>query len=208
MNMVNLNPKLLTNIYNYTEPTVKFENLTQVQTEIILLESSDENCIFVSKAVTGKTFGFILGILNNIEKYIGNQIFILEPCPGHTQEVYGMCDGLSKNFDISVNILDGQTDLKQIKNDSSLIQIFVSNPSKFIDFINRLVNTNPNDIFKVKKLLLDEYDDLITRDFDNLGKIINIVKPEQIIGMTTTSRDLCEEKIMDLISNPIVKKYV
>ncbi len=207
MNMLNLNPKLLTNIYNYTESTVKFENFTQVQKEIILLESSDDDCIFISVAGTGKTFGFIVGILNNIEKYMGSQILIMEPCVGHTQEVYEMCVGLSKNFDVSVNILDEKTDLNLINNDTCLTQIFVSSPSKFIEFIKKLVITNPNYIFNIKKLLLDEYDDMVSNSFDILDKMTNIVKPKQIIGMSPTLNILYQQKIKNLMSNPIVKKY-
>ncbi len=207
MEAIEINDKLLLNIRNYTND---FNGLTQIQTDIIKSERETKDMIITSRAGTGKTFSIIVSILNNLDKYTGKQIVILEPNIGHLEQVFKMVSGLAKDLNVLVckyiDPNDRDNFYTEIKDNlGSTIQIIVTSPSR----LSHSIETHPELFPKISKLVVDECEELVEKFREPFRKIVSHVGNNCEICAIAP---VMHEEVLNLMTNhvlvnPTIKKY-
>lgn len=204
---IEINDRLLSNIRNYIND---FNGLTPIQIDIIKSELESKDMIITSRAGTGKTFSIIVSILNNLEKYTGKQIIILEPNIGHLEQVFKMVSSLAK--DLSIQIIkyidphDGDYFYKEIKDNlGSTIQIILTSPAR----LSHSIETHPELFQNISKLVVDECEELVEKFSEPFRKIVSHVGNKCEICAIAP---IIHEEVFDLMTNhilvnPTIKKY-
>ena len=202
---IQLNEKLLANIKNYTNDS--FEGFNSIQIDIIKSEQENKNLMIISSAGTGKTFACVVSVLNNIEKYTGSQIIILEPNIGHLHQVYNMVLELGK--DIPVHVfkycvgVDTNDFVNQITNTLGSIQIVVSSPSKFSQILHKESKLFTN----ITKLFIDECEESIQKYPEDTFNLINEIKinsENNICIMSPVLYKENNEKLTEMLDDVII----
>ena len=165
-----LDLRLISNIQN-----LGFENATEVQEKTIPLALDNNDLIVRSKTGSGKTFAYLLPIINKILNQKNNAIKCLILCPTRelALQIKDECEKLIKNIQEIrvVAIFGGESVAKQIK----LIKdcnIVVGTTGRVIDLIERKALK----LNKVESFVLDEADQMLDMGFiKDIEKIYSFI---------------------------------
>jgi len=168
-------PDLLKGIYNYG-----FDFPSPIQQKSIKIIQAGHDLLAQAQSGTGKTGAFCIGALTRLDislKHI--QILILAPTRELTKQIHNVISQLTCNIkDINCLQLVGGTrindDLKYIREQHP--QIVVGCTGRVLDMINRnFLNTA-----HIKMLILDETDELLSRNFQHQVQSIFKMLPENV----------------------------
>lgn len=138
----------------------------------ILLESKTD-LIGLAQTGTGKTVAFGLPVLNAIDKNSNDvQALIIAPTRELVQQIQKQLFRFTKYIDGKIfieGVYGGEKIDKQIKNLTRTTHVIVATPGRLLDLIER----KSVDISKVKILVLDEADEMLSMGFkEDLNKIL------------------------------------
>ena len=166
-----------------------------------LINSSDD-FVGIGKTGTGKTLAFGLPLLEAIDsKDITTQVLVLVPTRELGQQVSSVIETYSTN-QISVVVAYGGVPIKpQIKQIAEGAQVIVATPGRLLD----LVDKEAVDLSKIKILVLDEADEMLTAlkdDFLEIHKILPKNKRTWLFTATLSS------EVKNIVHNYMSKNYV
>ena len=176
-----LKENLLRGIYNYgyTDPS-------DIQSLAIPQITSGKNILAQSQSGTGKTGAFIISILQNIDetkKY--TQCIILSPTCELANQTYTVGRALAQympnvKFSFSVGGINRNENLNELETS----QIIIATPGRLLD----LLLSNMRLFSKVKQLVIDECDELMSERFQSeVSRIIqNLPENLQICLFSAT----------------------
>ena len=176
---------------------------TEIQEKALpaLINSSDD-FVGIGKTGTGKTLAFGLPLLEAIDsKNVTTQVLVLVPTRELGQQVSSVIDTYSTN-QISVVVAYGGVPIKpQIKQIAEGAQVIVATPGRLLD----LVDKEAVDLSKIKILVLDEADEMLTAlkdDFLEIHKILPKNKRTWLFTATLSS------EVKNIVHNYMSKNYV
>lgn len=148
---------------------------TKIQTQVIPLLNKNENLLFQSETGTGKTFAYLLPLLQQINKNLPHiQLMIIAPTHELSSQIKNQIQQIS---DIKVALLIGGA---PIKRQTELLkekpQIVVGGPARLAElaFLKKLKCNN------IKFIVIDEVDRLFSPELrDKTLSLLNLL-PEKI----------------------------
>ncbi len=148
------------------------KDATEVQSISIPVILSGKDVVVRSKTGTGKTYAFVLPILNKLikEPIDGVKAIILSPTRELAMQTYKSIESL-KNQNIKAVVVYGGVSINpQISNIKKGCNIVIGTPGRILDIIDRRVlNLN-----KVKFSVIDEADTMLDMGFiDDMNKILD-----------------------------------
>src|SRR3972149_3781640 len=160
---LNLKPELLTSLQK-----LKYEQPTEVQEKSIPLLLAGKDLIVRSKTGSGKTFAFLLPILQNLSPENKLQALILSP----TRELAQQTDKEAHKLVLStktVLLYGGVSITPQIDRLDRGAQIAVATPGRVLDHMER----GTIDFSHIRFVVLDEGDRMLDMGFiDDVEKIL------------------------------------
>lgn len=202
---MNLNDNLLRGIYSHG-----FEKPSNIQKKSINILSSGKDLIAQSQSGTGKTGAFVIGCLNKINEDNKNlQILILSPTRELSIQINNVVNSISQYQKIKSLLLIGGSvkSLSQIRKDILETQLIIGTPGKIYDLINRKII----DIKNLETIVLDEADEMLSKDFkEQIFEILKFINNKIQIALysATLSKDILEitENILDNPEQILVTK--
>jgi len=176
---------------------------TEIQEKSIpTLINSTDDFVGIGKTGTGKTLAFGLPLLATIDpKNSATQVLVLVPTRELGQQVSSVIETYSTN-QISVVVAYGGVPIKpQIKQIAEGAQVIVATPGRLLD----LVDKEAIDLSKIKILVLDEADEMLTAlkdDFLEIHKILPKNKRTWLFTATLSS------EVKNIVHNYMSKNYV
>jgi translation initiation factor 4A len=163
---LNLNEKLLKGIYLHG-----FTQASNIQIKGISSINTGKDCILQSQSGTGKTATYLLGILNRLDPSDkACQGIIITPTRELANQVYEVACNLSKYTEYKITKCTGGTDINQNRNELKTASIVVGT----IGRIYHMINEKKINIHKLKFIVLDEADDILSDGIcDKLQEIFN-----------------------------------
>lgn len=156
---------------------------TQIQQKVIPEILQNNNTIFESETGTGKTFAYLLPLIQNIsEKSTEDKILILAPTYELASQIKS---NVQKFFLIKASLFIGGTPIKrQIEALKEKPQIIIGNPSRILELIHLKKIKTQN----IKALVLDEVDRLLSTEIIDETKklILTIPQDAQFIACSAT----------------------
>jgi len=184
---LNLKPELLTALQK-----LKYENPTEVQEKAIPLLLQGKDLVVRSKTGSGKTFAFLLPILQNLTPERKLQALILSPTRELAQQTDKEAHKLLPNAK-TVLLYGGVSIAPQMDLLDSGAQIAVATPGRVLDHLAR----RTIDFSNVRFVVLDEADRMLDMGFiDDVEKILratpknrqtmlfSATMPEQVVNIS------------------------
>lgn len=154
---------------------------TDIQTEAFLSNNSNKSLIITSKTGSGKTFCFVINILNKIDlDKKKTQALIIVPTKELANQVYMVLNDFAKQQKyLRIKMLANNINF----NDAVKAQIVIATPTKALDFVRS------QDIKStVKFFVLDEADMLIDFGFYNtIIDVFNKINQQHLIKYATSA---------------------
>ena len=154
---------------------------TDIQTEAFLSNNSNKSLIITSKTGSGKTFCFVINILNKIDlDKKKTQALIIVPTKELANQVYMVLNDFAKQQkDLRIKTLTNNINF----NDAVKAQIVIATPTKALDFVRS------QDIKSTMKFfVLDEADMLIDFGFYNtITDVFNKINQQHLIKYATSA---------------------
>ncbi len=159
---------------------LKIEELNEMQQNMLSSYGSGDDFVLLSPTGTGKTLGFLLPVLNGLNKKVkGVQTLVLAPSRELALQIESVFKKLGTNF--KVNCCYGGHPLKvELRNLSDPPALLIGTPGRIADHIKRK-SFDPNNIHT---LVLDEFDKSLEFGFQKEMEFI------------TESLDLISKKIL------------
>ncbi|KAL6122057.1 hypothetical protein NUSPORA_00944 [Nucleospora cyclopteri] len=159
-----------------------------IQKQAIPIILSGNDCAFHSKSGTGKTIGFVLGILGRIQQGKGTQAIIITPTRELNIQVNSVISSLSNPLDITVCCA-----LREFRSDKVTNEVVIGCPAKIINLIDNGVISKEN----LKMIVLDEADQMISgRAFGaQTLKLLKMLGEVQKIFFSATYAEKSKEAI-------------
>ncbi len=160
---------------------LKLQNIlepTPVQSEVIPQILEGDNVLFQSETGTGKTFAYLLPLLNKVdEKRPGVQILITAPTFELCSQINSACKSVC---DYKTVLLIGGVPLKrQLENLKASPFIAIGTPARLVELI-RLKKLKTEKIFAA---VFDETDRLIKKElYDSTSELRNVLAKPGIFG--------------------------
>ncbi|MDF4202967.1 DEAD/DEAH box helicase [Maribacter sp. SA7] len=191
------------------------ENLEELQITVptdiqkkcipVILEQK-EDLVALAKTGTGKTAAFGLPLLQLINtKSTTVQAVILAPTRELAQQIHAnLLSYVGNNPEISIAALCGGIPIKpQIERLKTPTQIIVATPGRLVDLVKR----EALDIKKLKYLVLDEADEMVTALKEDLDTIIaGIPKIRRTFLFTATMSGAIKQLVQNYMSKHVVHK--
>lgn len=174
---------------------------TPIQEKMIPLALANKNVVGIAPTGTGKTFAFLVPILNKLESFNKIQAIILAPTRELARQISKVLDPFKKASPwLKTVLLTGgvelQTQINQMKINP---QIVIGTPTKIMEVFNEI----KPDLTKLKTIVLDEVDMLMDLGFSNtIGTIFETYINKYDIQKMATSATL-----HDLLSNQLAKYF-
>lgn len=147
---------------------LNFKKWTEIQKKTIPIINDGSNLIGVSETGTGKTYCFLIPIMDSLIFNNKNiQSIIISPTRELAKQIYNKAIFFKKiNTNININILIGGNDNEDKMNSiyKNPPHLLITTPQKFID----LINNYKINLSSVNKIILDEADMLIDLGFFGL----------------------------------------
>ncbi|APQ19036.1 DEAD/DEAH box helicase [Maribacter hydrothermalis] len=171
----------------------------------VILDQKDD-LVALAKTGTGKTAAFGLPLLQLINtKSTTVQAVILAPTRELAQQIHANLISYSPyNSDISIAALCGGIPIKpQIERLKTPTHIVVATPGRLVDLVKR----EALDIKKLRYLVLDEADEMVTALKDDLDTIIaGIPKARRTFLFTATMSGAIKQLVQNYMSKHVVHK--
>jgi len=181
---LNINQKLKNKINEFG-----FTKLTTIQEKGIPEILKGKDVVGQAETGSGKTFAFVLPILNKIKKDSVIQVLVLTPTRELCIQVAEVFKEFGKNLEIKTTSIFGGVNISpQIKNISNS-QIIVATPGRLLDHINRRTVNLTN----IEVLVLDETDKMLEMGFiADVEKIIDKIprNRQTLMFSATVSEDV------------------
>jgi len=200
---LNLNEELLKGIYihGFTQPS-------QIQIKGIGSINTGKDCILQSQSGTGKTATYLLGVLNRLESTEkACQGIIITPTRELASQVYDVATNLSKYTKYKITKCTGGTDINQNRNELKSSSIVVGT----IGRIYHMINEKKINIYKLKFIVLDEADEILSDGIcDKVQEIFNkapsgiqviLISATMSINVFNASKKFMHEPIKILLKN-------
>jgi len=180
-----------------------YEKPTPIQKESFPVVLSGKNVIGIAQTGTGKTFAYMLPLLQNMTftKQVNPRILVVVPTRELVIQVVDNINELTKYMTIRVNGLYGgvniNTQKQELRNGSDII---VATPGRLYDLtLSRALNLK-----SVNKLVIDEVDVMLDLGFRfQLTNIFELLSDRrQNIMFSATMTDEIEELIKDFFIAP------
>ena len=188
-----LNDNLLRGIYSHG-----FEKPSNIQQKSINILRSGKDLIAQSQSGTGKTGAFVIGSLSKLDVNNKNvQIIILSPTRELAIQIHNVANSISQYMNIKNTLLIGGNfiNMNNIRNELKDTQMIIGTPGKIYDLINRGILK----IDKLESIVLDEADEILSKDFkEQFFEILKFInnKIQIVLYSATMSKD-----IMDVVEN-------
>lgn len=152
-------------VYNTLVNTKGYEELTEIQKEVVPLALKNKNIIGRSSTGSGKTDAFLIPIMERI--YVDSEnveVLIIAPTRELASQIYGNAlDYVSNEKKLRVKLLTGGFDRKRDLDKKGLNpHIIIGTPARLKDL---LLGNGMYDISKVKTIVLDEIDMIFEMKF-------------------------------------------
>ena len=151
---LNLNPDLLKGVYlhGFTQPS-------KIQIKGIGSINTGKDCILQSQSGTGKTATYLLGVMNRLEPTeTGCQGIIITPTRELADQVYMVACNLAKYTNFKIAKCIGGSDVNQNRTELKVSSLVIGTLGR----ISHMINEKKINIHKIKFLVLDEADDLLS----------------------------------------------
>ena len=150
---------------------------TPIQAQSIPLILQGKDIIGRAQTGTGKTFAFLLPILEQIAPNNPNvQALILSPTRELALQITDIAKSLAKVYDLGVlAIYGGQDTAAQIKKLTEGVQIVIATPGRLLDHMGR----GTIHLKHVKTFVLDEADQMLLMGFKNEVELITKALPKK-----------------------------
>ena len=183
---LNLKPELLTSLQK-----LKYDEATEVQEKAIPVLLKGKDLIVRSKTGSGKTFAFLLPILQNLLPEPKLQAVILSPTRELAQQTEKETRKLSSNVK-TVLLYGGVSINPQIEALARGAQIAVATPGRILDHLQR----RTIDFSHVRFFVLDEADRMLDMGFiEDVERILSATPTYMLIlpvGMDNPSPPHCQ----------------
>jgi superfamily II DNA/RNA helicase len=181
------------------------ECLLPIQFDIVNNLLKSNNFLVESKAGTGKTFGYIVGALNQID--ISNkrpQVLIICSNPSHFNQINDMIIKFIENVsDISFKSIE-QVHLQDKYEDLITTQIILTYPNILLNLLEK-----DTKLFEhVNRVIVDEADEIIRDFLEVFEKVVNILNQTSVIKNYGFLAPCISEESVNLISKIIVDLFV
>lgn len=195
---MNLDINLLRGIFSHG-----FEKPSNIQKKTINILSSGKDLVAQSQSGTGKTGAFVIGSLNKIDVNNKNtQIIIISPTRELAIQIHNVTSSISQYMDVKSTLLIGGNfiNMNNIRKELSNTQMVIGTPGKIYDLINKKILNIDN----LKTIILDEADEMLSKDFkEQIFEILQFVndKIQIVLYSATLSKEVIE--IVDtMLENP------
>jgi len=166
-----LNENLLKGVYLYG-----FSEPSKIQIKGIGSILTGRDCILQSQSGTGKTATYLLGIMNRLEENKKHQGIIITPTRELANQVYDVATELGKYTTHNIVKCTGGTDINQNRNEVKNSSIVIGTLGR----IHHMINEKKFNINKLKFIVLDEADELLSDGITEKIKYIFEVAPTNI----------------------------
>ena len=178
---------------------------TDIQKKCIpVVLTKKDDLVALAKTGTGKTAAFGLPLLQLINtENSAVQAVILAPTRELAQQIHANLISYAKhNIAISIAAVCGGIPIKpQIERLKTATQIVVATPGRLVDLVKR----EAIDIKKLKYLVLDEADEMVTALKEDLDTIIaGIPKARRTLLFTATMSGAIKQLVQNYMSNHVV----
>ena len=193
LNLSNKNIEALKNI-NIKKPT-------EVQEKVIPLILEGHNIITQSKTGTGKTYAYLLPIIEKLS-FSNNECLIIVPVRELALQVVNFINSLGHNNIKSVPIYGGVSIQNQIKELKQGRNIIVGTPGRLLDLYKRRVLKLDN----INFLVLDEGDRLLDMGFlPDIRFILNSIKSKFQFMLFSATFDQKLQKLVEKYADNEIK---
>ena len=151
---LNLKADLLKGVYlhGFTQPS-------KIQIKGIGSINTGKDCILQSQSGTGKTATYLLGVMNRLEsKEKGCQGIIITPTRELAEQVYAVACNLTKYTEFKITKCIGGSDVRQNRTDLKVSSLVIGTLGR----ISHMIEEKQINIHKIKFIVLDEADDLLS----------------------------------------------
>ncbi len=158
---------------------LNFSELTEVQKCVIEKEKQNKNLVVQSVTGTGKTYAYLFPIFASLDYDSHDlQYLILAPTRELARQIYAMAKPLSIKYSVDTRLYVGGDDVSK-----ALKRLETSNPQIAIGTIGRIkkfaIDNKLLNVFKVKKIVMDEADMLMDSGFLPLiDEVLSLVKED------------------------------
>ena len=175
-------------VYNTLVNTKGYEELTEIQHEVIPQALKGKNIIGRSSTGSGKTDAFLIPIMENIYLDSENvEVIIVAPTRELASQIYSnTLDYVSNENKLRVKLLMGGFDRKrELDKKSKNPHIIIGTPARLKDL---LLDNGMYDISKVKTIVLDEIDMIFEMKFlEDIDAIMSVLKKDiQTLAFSAT----------------------
>ena len=151
---LNLSEDLLKGVYLYG-----FNEPSKIQIKGIGSINTGKDCILQSQSGTGKTATYLLGVMNRLETGItGCQGIIITPTRELSQQVFDVAGALGKYIEPKIVKCTGGTNIQDSKAELKSASVVIGTLGR----IHHMISDKKLNINKLKFIVLDEADELLT----------------------------------------------
>ncbi len=200
---LNLKEDLIKGIYlhGFTQPS-------KIQIKGISSINTGKDCILQSQSGTGKTATYLLGVLNRLDSEEKTcQGIIITPTRELAGQVYDVACNLAKYTNHKVAKCTGGTDLNQNRTELKSASLVIGTLGR----IFHMINEKKINIHKIKMIVLDEADELLSDGisdklqgiFDKApsGVQVILISATMSINVFNASKQFTHEPIKVLLKN-------
>ncbi len=178
-----------------------FSNPTEIQEKSIPLIIEGKDVVGSSHTGSGKTFAFVSGIIQNLNKNNKVQALIITPTRELAEQVKDSFREFSKNKRLFVSVVYGGVDFNRQVEFISKSDVVVGTPGRLLDHLNQ----NTLDLSNVKFLVLDEADRMVDMGFINdIENILSYIPSERQNMFFSATMNSSVRKLFDRFSNDAV----
>ena len=166
-------------VYNTLVSTKGYNELTEIQKEVVPSAMKGKNIIAKSSTGSGKTDAFLIPIMNKLYLDSDNvEVIIIAPTRELASQIYSnVMDYAENEKNLRVKLLMGGFDRKRdLGKNSSNPHVIIGTPARLKDL---LLDNGMYDISKVKTIVLDEIDMIFEMKFlEDIDAIMSKLKKD------------------------------
>jgi superfamily II DNA/RNA helicase len=199
---LNLNQNILKGVYLYG-----FTQPSKIQVKGISSINTGKDCVIQSQSGTGKTATYLLGIMNRLEEDGGCQGIIITPTRELASQVHDVAINLVKYTNFKVAKCTGGTDVNTTRTDLKSCSLVVGTLGR----INHMINEKKINVHKLKFIVLDEADEMLSDGIgDELQNIFSkapngiqvvLISATMSVNVFQASKKFMHEPIKILLKN-------
>ena len=162
---LDINTDILKGVYLYG-----FKQPSKIQVKGIQSINTGRDCILQSQSGTGKTGTYLLGVLNRMEYNNICQTIIITPTRELASQVFSVAKSISKYSKFKLALCIGGTNINENLFDLKKTNLVIGTLGR----INHMINNKKIRMNKIKLLVIDEADNLLSNGVtDDLQKIFD-----------------------------------